>query len=109
MGLIIDMFMNTIGILSFSFVLVAYLRPIVLQMIQPRDGYAIGDLPRARDLSWLWFFKYSTIIIILFHLIYFVITGFSQDNLLIMLWKTIISSAFVLFFVFIIQIFSTKQ
>ena len=109
MGIIIDMFMNTMGILSFTFVLIAYFRPLILQIIQPRDGYALGDLPKAKDLGWLWFIKYSTILIVFFHLVYFIIIGFSQDNLLIMLWKTIISSAFTLLFIIIIQVFSYKQ
>jgi len=108
-GIIIDMFMNTMGILSFTFVLIAYFRPLILQIIQPRDGYSLGDLPGATDLGWFWFLKYSGTIIILFNLVYFVIIGFSQDNLLIMLWKTIISSVFTLFFVIIIQLFSYKK
>ena len=109
MGIIVDMFMNTMGILSFTFVLIAYFRPFILQIIQPRDGYALADLPRAVDLGWAWFMKFATILTVFFHLIYFVIIGFSQDNFLIMLWKTIISSAFTLLFIIIIQVFSHKQ
>ncbi len=109
LGLSVDMFMNTPGILSFTAVLVAYLRPIFLQLIQPRDGYSVGDLPRVTDLGWSWYIQYSMVLTIIFHLSYFVILGFTQDNLLIMLWKTIISSAFTLFFILVFQIFSAKK
>ena len=108
-GLSVDMFMNTPGVLSFTAVLIAYLRPVFLQIIRPRDGYSIGDTPRVTDLGWTWFFQYSLVLTLLFHLSYFIILGFSQDNFLIMLWKTIISSAFALFFILVFQIFSLKK
>jgi len=109
LGITVDVFMNTPGILSFTAVLVAYLRPLILQFIQPRDGYSIGDLPRAVDLGWSWMIQYSFFITIIFHLVYFIILAYSQDNFLVILWKTIISSIFTLFFVFVLQIFSTKN
>ena len=109
LGLIVDIFMNTPGILSFTAVFVAYIRPVVLRILQPRDGYVINTSPRVSDLGWNWFFQYSTILTFVFHLIYFIILGFSQDNFLVILWKTIISSAFTLLFIFMSQIFSTQK
>ena len=109
LGLTVDMFMNTPGILSFTAVLIVYLRPTFLQVIQPRDGYAIGALPKVSDLGWTWFFQYSMVLTIGFHFTYFFILGFVQDNFLVTLWKTIISSAFTLFFILVFQIFSAKK
>lgn len=109
LGLSADIFMNTPGILSFSLVTIAYFRPFALQFLQPRDGYSIGSTPAVSDLGWNWFFQFSIILTVIFHFLYFVILGFSQDNFLVMIWKTIISSAFTLFFIFFFQLLSIKK
>lgn len=108
-GLSIDMFMNTPGILSFSAVLIAYSKPLILELIRPREGYLIGALPRIQDLGWSWFLRYSAIMTVLFHLVYFIILGFSQENFLITLWKTIISSLFTMSIILLSQLFSIKK
>ena len=109
LGLFVDIFMNTPGILSFTAVLIAYIRSFVLLTLEPREGYFIGSSPKAVDLGWNWFFQYSIILTIFFHFIYFIILGLGQDNFLIMIWKTIISSAFTLFFVFLYQLIAIKK
>ena len=109
LGMLVDLYMNTPGILSFSTVLMAYLRPFILNVIRPRDGYSIGALPRVADLGWSWFLQYSTVITILFHLIYFLILGLSEENFLIIIWKTIISSVFTLSIILLFQLFSIKK
>lgn len=105
-GIFVDFFMNTPGISSFAMVMVAFIRPFVLRVNQPRDGYQVGDRPAVRDLGWQWYLKYSTILVFVFHLVYFVILGFGQDNILVMIWKTILSSLFVVLLVFLFQLFS---
>jgi len=109
LGLFVDLFMNTPGIVSFTAALIAYLRPAILRVLQPRDGYAINSSPTVLDLGWNWFFQYSIFLTFIFHLVYFVILGFSQDNFLIMLWKAIISSAFTLLFLLIYQLLSINK
>jgi len=109
LGLSVDLFMNTPGILSFTAVAIAYIRPFVLRALQPREGYAINDRPKAVDLGWAWFSRYAVILTVLFHLLYFIILAFSQDNFLIIIWKTIISSAFTLIFIFIFQLLSFEK
>jgi hypothetical protein len=108
-GLTIDLFMNTPGIASFAMVLAAFLRPFALRLNQPRDGYQVGDSPSAKDLGWSWYSKYSTILVFVFHLTYFIILGFGQDNILVMLWKTILSSLFSLLVIFLFQLFTLNN
>ncbi len=109
LGLSVDFFMNTPGILSFTSVMTAYIRPFVLRLLQPRDGYSINSGPKVVDLGWNWYFQYATILTVFFHLIYFIILGFSQDKFLIIVGKTILSSVFTLIFIFLSQLFSAKK
>ena len=109
LGLSVDLFMNTPGILSFTSVAIAYIRPIVLRALQPREGYAINFRPKVVDLGWNWFAQYSTALTVFFHLLYFLILGFSQENFLVIIWKTIISSAFTLIFIFLSQLLSVEK
>jgi hypothetical protein len=109
MGLTVDSFMNTPGITSFALVLAAFIRPFVLRVNQPRDGYQVGDAPSASHLGWGWYLKYSSLLVIVFHLSYFIILGFGQDNALVMIWKTLVSSLFTLVIIFLFQLFSLKN
>ncbi len=109
MGLTIDAFMNTPGITAFALVLVAFIRPLVLKLNQPRDGYQVGNTPSVNHLGWAWFLKYSSLLVIVFHLCYFVILGFGQDNALVMIWKSIVSSLFTIVLISLFQLFSLKN
>ena len=109
LGLIVDMFLNTPGFLSFTSVFIAYVRPFLLRLLQPREGYFIGASPSISDLGWNWFLQFSVINTVAFHLLYFIILGVSQENFLIILWKTIISSLFTLVIIFLFQLFSIKK
>lgn len=109
LGIIVDLFMNTPGILAFTSVLVAYLRPSILILLQPREGYFIGSSPQVSDLGWTWFLQFSIVLTFIFHLIYFIILGFSQDHFLLMLWKSIISTFFSLLVIFLFQLFTVKK
>ncbi len=109
MGIILDLFMNTPGIVSFALVFLAYSRPVILRLLRPREGYVIGAIPGVKDLGWNWFFQYSLIMTSFFHFLYFMILGISQENFLFIIWKTIISSLFTLLVIYLFQLFSIKK
>ncbi len=109
MGLIVDAFMNTPGITSFALVTTAYFRPFVLQIIQPRGSYQSSDRPNVDSLGWNWYIKYSVVLTVLFHLVYFIILGLGHDNALISLLKTIISAIFTIVLIFLLQLFTLRH
>jgi hypothetical protein len=58
-GVSIDIFYDTLGLHAAVMVLIAYLRPGVCYLIEPRGGYdAHQALTRSR-LGWTWFIKYT--------------------------------------------------
>lgn len=96
LGLLIDIFTDTGGMHAFSLVLIAYLRPAVLNLIAPRDGYELSDRPQITYLGLGWFLKYASLLLII-HLV----TFFFLDALSFSLF---FSSIVTLFFTFIFSI-----
>ena len=45
-GISIDVFSDTLGLNAATSVLIAFIRPGVLNSLAPRDGYEIGSFPR---------------------------------------------------------------
>lgn len=105
LGLSIDIFTNTLGMHIAACVFMAYLRPFVLKILAPRDGYEPETLPLVADYGFSWFLKYAAILIFAHHLFLFFIEVFRFSDLFRTLWRTISSSMFSLFLVIVSQYF----
>lgn len=77
LGLSIDIFTNTIGIHAASTVLIAFLRPTVLQYFAPRDGYEVNTAPRISFYGVTWFVKFAGAIVIIHSVFFYCIDAFS--------------------------------
>ena len=66
-GFTIDIFYDTMGIHAAASVLLAFLRPHVLNLLTPRDGYDTGDSVNLHVMGWRWFLTYAFILIIIHH------------------------------------------
>jgi len=109
MGLTIDMFSNTPGMHMAASLLLAYLRPLTLMRISPRDSYEPGTLPLPGYYGFPWFFKYAAILIFIHHTFYFIIESFSLNNILSILFKSISSTLFTLVIMAITLLFTYKK
>jgi rod shape-determining protein MreD len=105
MGLILDLFMGTPGVHSLATVLIAFIRPHVLNLIAPHDGYDLNTLPRVSYMGLLWFIKYAAIIIVIHHLVLFYAEVFSFSHFFFTLLKVLLSSVFTLVFIVLSQFF----
>ncbi len=108
-GLSIDIFSNTPGMHMAATLLLAYLRPLVLSRIAPRDGYEPGTLPTPSFYGFLWFFKYAVILVVIHHLFYFLVESFSFNNLLSILAKTLLSTLLTLLIMWVTLLFSNQK
>ncbi len=109
LGITVDIFMNTPGILSFSLVFIAFIRPSVLRLMQNRDAYLPGSAPTIRTQGWKWYIYYSAILTVGFHWLYFSILDFSHLNFILIIWKTLLSSLITLLVIYLIQLFSISR
>ncbi len=102
-GLIIDIFTDTMGLNSASCVLLAFLRPIVLRSISPRGGYDAGTQPRVHYMGLAWFLRYSSILVFSHQMAYYLLEDFSFDHFFRIILKVIIGTFFSLLLIVVSQ------
>ena len=73
MGLTMDIFYDTGGLHAAAAVLVGFLRPWVLRLLTPRDGYDGADAVNVHQMGWQWFGVYLTLLVLLHHVAFFVL------------------------------------
>lgn len=102
-GLSIDMFTNTIGIHASACALLAYVRPLLLKAIAPRDGYEFNVKPTIADMGIVWFMKYAVVLILIHHtwLLFLEVYSFSSFGHTML--RAILSSAFTFVLVILSQ------
>lgn len=103
LGITIDMFYDTPGMHAAACVMMAYIRPGVLKLFSPRDGYEFGTQPTIQYLGIPWFLSYAGILIVVHHLILFYIEIFRVHEFFSTFFRVIISSIFTLLLVVITQ------
>ena len=91
-GLLIDMFMNTMGMHAAACLLVGYLRPAWLKIMSPRDGYETDAVPGIRKFGFQWFLVYSSVMVLAHHAMLFYIEVFRLSEFLNTFLRVILSS-----------------
>ncbi|MEA2106971.1 MAG: rod shape-determining protein MreD [Bacteroidota bacterium] len=109
LGITIDLFSNTLGMHSSATVFMAFLRPFVLKIIAPRDGYESETYPQLRYYGGTWFLKYSAILVFAHHLFLFYIEVFRFSDFFATLLRVILSSSFSIILILIGQYFYRKD
>lgn len=102
-GLSVDLFAATAGLHASATVLVAFLRPYILRVIAPREGYDKGDEPGINKNGFRWFILYAVLIVGIHHFALFYIEVFRFKHFFITLARVILSSLFSILFIVIIQ------
>ena len=103
LGLSIDMFSDTLGMHMSASILMAFIRPFVLQAISPRDGFEVGTFPRIYYYGFVWFFKYTILLVFIHHLFLFSVEVFKFYNYYLVLWRTAISTVFTTLLIILSQ------
>jgi len=103
LGLLIDMFSNTMGMHAAATVFATFIRVYILNFISPRGGYEFGSRPSIQDMGLIWFLTYAGILIFFHHLLLFYIEVFRLNEFFTVLYRVILSSTFTLALVVISQ------
>ena len=98
MGLAVDIFYDTAGIHAATMVMIAFIRPSIIQFIRPSGGYENVETPTISKLGFNWFATYAGIMLFLHHAILFLIQG-SSFSLWFSSFPSIIASIVLSFFV----------
>ena len=102
-GLTIDMFTNTAGMHAGATVFLGFLRPYLLRLIAPRDGYEFGTFPSIKHLGFSWFITYAAILIFFHHLALFYLEVFRLSEFFRTFFRAFASSIFTLALVIVTQ------
>jgi len=102
-GLIIDIFSDTMGLNSSACLLLAFLRPLILRTISPRGGYDAGTHPRVHHMGLPWFLKYSSVLVFSHQLAYYFLEDFTFDHVWRVLIKVFIGTFFSLLLIIVSQ------
>jgi len=97
----IDVFTNTPGLNAAACVAMAFARPFVINIVSSSTESLVGINPNIKNQGIKWFFYYATILILIHHTILFFLEIFRFDEFFQTLFRTLISSAFTLLFVFV--------
>jgi rod shape-determining protein MreD len=110
LGLTIDMFYDTAGLHAAACVVMAYMRPGILKLFSPRDGYESGTQPTIQYLGVPWFLSYSAILVVSHHLVLFYLEIFRFSEFFSTFLRAIISSVTTLLLIVVIQyLFNRKK
>ena len=103
LGITIDMFYDTAGMHAAATVFMAYIRPGILKLFSPRDGYEFGTQPTIQYLGIPWFLSYTGILVISHHLILFYIEIFRFTEFFSTFFRVIISAVFSILLIVVVQ------
>ena len=92
LGLGIDLFEHTPGMHTAASVLLAFVRPYILSLLAPRDGYEPETFPRVHFYGFTWFLKYTLLMVLVHHLALFYLEVFQLQNFFSTLSRVILSS-----------------
>ncbi|WP_066629750.1 rod shape-determining protein MreD [Labilibacter marinus] len=109
LGLSVDLFSNTPGMHMAATLILAYIRPFILERFAPRDGYEPGTLPLPSYYGFGWFLKYAVVLVLIHHMFYFVIESFSVENFMRILVKTLGSTIFTLIMMGVTMLFTYRK
>lgn len=102
-GLIIDFFSGTTGMNAGATLAAGFVRPYVLRIISPRDGYEPGTTPSMMVYGFRWFLFYCLLIVSLHHFILFFLEVFRFADFFRTMLRIILSSIFTVSFILLIE------
>lgn len=111
LGLIIDVFYDSLGIHIAASVLVMYLRPYWINLITPRGGYEIGMEPTLKLMKFEWFATYALPLIFIHHFALFYIEAGGFSMFFFTFAKVLFSALFTFVAILIMQqlLYSSKR
>jgi rod shape-determining protein MreD len=104
-GLIMDFFSGTPGMHTSATVLSGFVRPFILRLISPRDGYEAGSSPSLVTYGFTWFMSYTLLIVLVHHTALFYIEVFRFADFFRTMLRVLLSSLFSITFILLFEFY----
>jgi len=92
LGTSMDIINNTPGMHTMASVLMAFVRPYLLNLFAPREGYDSDTNPRISHMGFNWFLRYSLVLVFIHHLLLFYLEAFTLNNFFFTFLRVILST-----------------
>lgn len=111
LGVGVDLFTNTLGLNAAACVLMAFFRPMVINLVSSDANSLIGETPSLRNQGVKWFIYYAAILTLIHHFALFYLEVFRFGEFLMTFLRVILSAAFTMMLIMISEylLFIRKQ
>lgn len=109
MGIMIDFFSGSPGVHTSATVLIGFVRPYVLRLVSPRDGYESGSDPSMFNYGFRWFASYSLLIVLIHHTTLFYFEVFRFTDFFRTLLRVILSTIFSMTFILLLEYYRKRK
>jgi rod shape-determining protein MreD len=104
-GIIIDFFSGSPGMHASATVLAGFVRPYILRIVSPRDGYEQRTEPSMLSYGFRWFLTYTVLIVIVHHTALFYLEVFRFTDFFRTMLRMLLSSLFTVTFIVLIEFY----
>ncbi len=109
-GFTLDCFTKTYGLHAASCVVIAYMRPFLINLLISQEGAESNyDEPSFKSMGFIPYFTYLTILTFIHHLLLFFLQALQTGGLLYFIIKTLLTSALSLILIFIIELIVIRK
>jgi rod shape-determining protein MreD len=102
-GLVIDIFSGSPGMHASATLLAGFVRPHVLRVTSPRDGYEAGSSPSMLIYGFQWFFFYTLIMVLVHHIALFYLEVFRFVDFFRTMLRVLLSAVFSITFILLFE------
>ncbi len=104
-GLIVDFFSGSPGMHTSATVLAGFVRPYILRIVSPRDGYEPGSDSSMLIYGFRWFATYTLLIVLIHHTALFYLEVFRFADFFRTMLRVILSTVFSMMFILLIEFY----
>src|SRR5450759_3797772 len=108
-GLIIDFYLGSPGMHTSATVFTGFVRPYILRVISPRDGYEPGADPSMLTYGFRWFLTYTLLIVLVHHTALFYLEVFRFADFFRTMLRVLLSSLFSITFILLIEYYRRRK
>ncbi|MBR5433389.1 MAG: rod shape-determining protein MreD [Bacteroidales bacterium] len=108
-GLLIDVSVNSLGVHASATVMMAAVRPTVLNILAPRIGYESNNIPLLATFGTAWALKYITSCVAVHHITLYICFTFTFSDLGFMFLRMLINICLTVFVIMLSEIFVFKR
>jgi len=102
-GLLVDFFGGTTGMHAGATVVAGFVRPYILILISPRDGYEPGANPSMLSYGFRWFLFYTILMVTIHHFVLFYLEVFRFAGFFSTMLRVLISSGVTAAFILLAE------